>query len=182
MIKPGANWRPCPLSLALTARAPIVAVCAHDNVSGIDPTAHKISVDSVQDLATRWLSLRSARLAMDALRPFGEAGPWGAHLAASDFAAATGLLPGRDLSISDGAPSPPTSQVRRLARHRPAGTRPRRRENFISAVVRRLGMRLRSCCTPCFGFSGFLAFSLSGSPNSTITRFPRLRLSRFRAF
>ena len=43
-------------------------------------------------------------------------------------------------------------------------------------------MRLGSCRTPCFGFSGFLAFSLSGSPNSTITRFPPLRLSRFRAF
>jgi hypothetical protein len=55
---------PMPHSLALTARAPIVAVCAHGNVSGIDPTADKISVDSVQDLATRWLFLRSARLAI----------------------------------------------------------------------------------------------------------------------
>jgi hypothetical protein len=76
---------PTPHSLALTARAPIVAVCAHGNVSGIDPAADKISVDSVQDLATRWLSLRSARLAMDALRPFGEAGPWGGALGSVRF-------------------------------------------------------------------------------------------------
>jgi hypothetical protein len=69
-------------------------VCAHGNVSGIDPTADKISVDSVQDLATRWLSLRSARLTMDALRPFGEAGPWGRTWQRPIFAAATGLLPG----------------------------------------------------------------------------------------
>jgi hypothetical protein len=67
VIKPGAQFTPMPHAVALTARAPIVAVCAHGNVSGIDPTVDKISVDSVQDLATRGLSKRSARLPMDSL-------------------------------------------------------------------------------------------------------------------
>ena len=55
-----------PLARTYRAGADRCGVCDHGNVSGIDPTADKISVDSVQDLATRWLSLRSARLAMDA--------------------------------------------------------------------------------------------------------------------